>query len=168
MRFNPSLLDKLVDPRLADRPGEILRGHSLEELKDSVASDLEALLNTRAAIADEALRDFPLAGQSVLSFGVADFSSRSLASGLDRDHICATIQAAIVRHDRRLRNVEVALTQAHPTQFNRLDFTIRALLVVTEAGEQVSFDARFEPLLHRYAVTRQRATRGTPATGGLR
>lgn len=168
MRFNPSLFDKLVDPRLADRPGEVLRGHSLEELKDSVASDLEALLNTRASLDEEALKDFPLACESVLNFGVGDFSARSLSSGLDRDHICAAIQAAIVRHDRRLRNVEVALTEADPTQFNRLDFTIRALLVVSEAGEHVSFDARFEPLLHRYAVTRQRMSRSVQPAGAPR
>jgi predicted component of type VI protein secretion system len=40
--------------------------------------------------------------------------------------------------------------------FNRLDFTIRAILRLNDVGEQVSFDARFEPTVQRYTVAKQR------------
>ena len=155
MRFAPSLIDKLLHKPVNERPGEVLPGLTLDELKDSVASDLEALLNTRSALDDEAQRQFPLSARSVANYGVADFASRSLSSGLDRDFICQAIQQSIERQDGRLRAVSVSLeAQAHA--FNRLNFTIRATLRVSDVGEQVSFDARFEPSVQRYSVARQR------------
>ncbi len=155
MRYAPSLLDKLIHQSLNERPGEVLPGLSLDELKDSVAADLEALLNTRSALSDDEQQQFPLSARSVANYGVTDFASRSLSSGLDRDFICEAIQRAIERQDGRLRAVEVSLEgDAHA--FNRLNFTIRATLRVSDVGEQVSFDARFEPTVQRYSVARRR------------
>jgi type VI secretion system protein ImpF len=48
--FTPGLLDRLL--------GEAQR-LSLEQYKDSVARDLEDLLNTRCAIPDEVMRAYP-------------------------------------------------------------------------------------------------------------
>lgn len=154
MRYAPSLLDKLVHKSLVERPGEVLPGLSLDEVKDSVAADLEALLNTRCALADDDRTAFPLSVQSVFNYGVPDFSSRSLSSGLDRDFICASIQRSIEQQDRRLQSVSVSLG-SEMRMINRLDFTIRATLRVSDVGEQVSFDARFEPTVQRYTVARQ-------------
>ncbi len=158
MRYAPSLLDKLLHRSPAGRPGEVLPGLSLDELKDSVAADLESLLNTRNALDTEATQRFPLSAGSVANYGVPDFASRSLSSGLDRDFICQAIQDAIERQDTRLRGVSVALDEQAPV-FNRLNFTIRAVLRVSDVGEHVSFDARFEPMLQRYSVARQRSGR---------
>jgi len=155
MRYAPSLLDKLIHKSLNERPGEVLPGLSLDELKDSVAADLEALLNTRSALSDEEQQQFPLSARSVANYGVVDFASRSLSSGLDRDFICQAIQHSIEQQDGRLRSVSVSL-EADGHAFNRLNFTIRAVLRVSDVGEQVSFDARFEPSLQRYSVLRQR------------
>lgn len=157
MRYAPSLLDKLIHKSLNERPGEVLPGLSLDELKDSVAADLEALLNTRSALSDSEQQAFPLSARSVANYGVADFASRSLSSGLDRDFICQAIQQSIERQDGRLRTVSVSL-EAEGHAFNRLNFTIRATLRVSDVGEQVSFDARFEPSVQRYTVARQRAS----------
>jgi type VI secretion system protein ImpF len=158
MRYAPSLLDKLIHKSLVERPGEILPGLSIEELKDSVAADLEALLNTRCALGETDRNNFPLSSQSVLNYGVDDFSSRSLSSGLDRDFICASIQRSIEQQDRRLRAVHVSL-EGEIRAASRLDFTIRATLRVSDVGEQVSFDARFEPTVQRYTVARRNSTR---------
>jgi len=154
MRYAPSLLDKLMHISLIERPGEVLPGLTLEEVKDSVAADLEALLNTRCALDNADRTKFPLSVQSVVNYGVDDFSSRSLSSGLDRDSICASIQRAIEQQDRRLRSVSVSL-DSKISGTNRLDFTIRATLRVSDIGEQVSFDARFEPTVQRYTVARR-------------
>lgn len=156
MRYAPSFLDKLIHKSLNERPGEVLPGLSLDELKDSVAADLEALLNTRCALSEDEQQHYPLSARSVANYGVADFASRSLCSGLDRDFICQAIQRAIERQDGRLRAITVSL-QAEAGAFNRLNFTIRATLRVSDVGEHVSFDARFEPTLQRYSVARQRA-----------
>lgn len=156
MRYAPSFLDKLIHKSLSERPGEVLPGLSLDDLKDSVAADLEALLNTRSALSEDEQLQFPLSARSVANYGVTDFASRSLSSGLDRDFICQAIQRSIERQDGRLRAVHVSLeTEAHA--FNRLNFTIHATLRVSDVGEQVSFDARFEPSTQRYSVARKRA-----------
>src|SRR5574343_1519380 len=60
--FEPSLFDKLFD----DQPmGAVRRRLSLEQLKDSVARDLEALLNTRVVFDSEKAATFPLTARSV-------------------------------------------------------------------------------------------------------
>jgi type VI secretion system protein ImpF len=157
MRYAPSLFDKLFQPPASDKRHE-LPGLTLEELKDSVASDLEALLNTRSPLDEHTQAAFPLTSASVMNYGVADFSSRSLSSGLDRDFICASIQQTIETQERRLREVAVSIDD-NQRGFNRLSFTIRATLLVSDVGEQVSFDARFEPTVQRYSVSNQRLRR---------
>lgn len=156
MRYTPSLLDKLLQMSSSHLIGETSPGLTLEEVKDSVAADLEALLNTRCAMNDREEAEYPLSAQSVVNFGVSDFSSRSLSSGLDRDFICESIRKAIEQQDRRLQSIQVRL-DGEVLKANRLSFTIRAILRVSEVGEQVSFDARFEPTLQRYSVARRSA-----------
>lgn len=157
MRYAPSLFDKLLESSFKEK-GVFLPGLSLDELKDSVAADLEALLNTRSPLDLSTQEQFPLSATSVANFGVPDFSARSLSSGLDRDFICLAIQTTIANQDRRLRDVQVSLDATQGT-YNRLSFTIRAILLVSDAAEQVSFDARFEPAVQRYSVIHPRGRR---------
>jgi type VI secretion system protein ImpF len=156
MRYTPSLLDKLVHQSIPERSGILLPGLSLNEVKSSVAADLEALLNTRASFGEEDQQDFPLSARSIVNFGVADFSAYSLSSGLDREYICRSIQLAIERQEPRLRSVVVLLQQAgaenNQKNFNRLSFTIQATLMVSDVIEPVSFDARFESAAQHYTV----------------
>jgi type VI secretion system protein ImpF len=150
--FEPSLFDKLFDESPVSA---IRRRQSLDELKDSVARDLEALLNTRTVI-DEGLADsFPLAVRSIASFGLNDFAGLSLASVNDRDRICLSIERAISRHEPRLREVQVSL-ELHRNAINALFFSIKALLVVRPAQEPVSFDAMLQPTTLQYSINRQR------------
>ena len=64
----------------------------MDELKDSVARDLEALLNSRAAMQADCFEAYPEAHRSVASFGMADFVGFSLANPADRDRICRTLE----------------------------------------------------------------------------
>ena len=155
MRYSASLLDKLMHRSLTERPGEILPGLPLDELKESVAADLEALLNTRSTFSEDERGRYPLAARSVANYGIPDFSSRSLANGQDRSFICQSIQRSIEQQDKRLRAVAVSI-DGQGTAFNCLNFIIRATLVVSNVGEQVSFNARFESAVQRYTVARQR------------
>lgn len=77
---------------------------------------------------------------------------------MDRDFICQSIPVAIENQDRRLRSVAVSLDEKQ-SGFNRLSVTIRAMLLVTGASEQASFDARFEPAVQRYSVCHQHGMR---------
>jgi type VI secretion system protein ImpF len=154
--FEPSLFDKLFD----DLPlGAVRRRLSLEQLKDSVARDLEALLNTRA-ILDQPFGDaFPLAVRSVAGFGMSDFAGFSLANVHDRGRICASIGSAISAHEPRLRDVRVDL-ELHRKTVNALYFSINAMLFVRPAQEPVAFDALLQPTSLQYSVSRHRPRLG--------
>jgi len=78
--FQASLLDKLI----ADDLGRGFR--SVEAVKESVARDVEHLLNTRLG-RRIAPAEFPHLSRSVASYGLMDFASMSLASQEDRDRI---------------------------------------------------------------------------------
>ncbi|TVO63676.1 type VI secretion system baseplate subunit TssE [Denitromonas ohlonensis] len=154
--FEPSIFDKLFD----ESPVQALRRRlSMDELKDSVARDLEALLNTRTIIDESLESDYPLALGSVASFGLNDFSGLSLASVNDRRRICASIERAIARHEPRLRDIEVGL-ELDRRSINALYFFIRGVLVVRPAQEPVSFDAMLQPTTLQYSVGRQRGRSG--------
>lgn len=157
VRFQPTLLERLFDsaPR---QPAEAnpLRRWSLDELKDSVARDLEALLNSRAGLNDEDLRRYPGVAVSVLSYGMCDFVGCSLANPADRSYICRTLERTIDTHEPRLRNVRVGLG-VDETAVNVLHFSISAVLIVHSAQEPVNFDALLQPTSQQYSVVKSRA-----------
>jgi type VI secretion system protein ImpF len=99
-RFEPSFLDKLFDdePHLPASPA--MRQLSLDELKATVARDVEAILNTRIALTEHELAALPECQKSVLTYGLNDFAGLSLASHYDRTFICKSIQQAIAWQSR--------------------------------------------------------------------
>ncbi|MFV5213861.1 type VI secretion system baseplate subunit TssE [Azonexus caeni] len=154
--FEPSLFDKLFD----DRPVAAARRRlSIEQLKDTVARDLESLLNTRSLIDEAQGADFPLSSRSVAAFGMGDFAGLSLASVYDRKRICSAIEQAISAHEPRLRDVRVTL-ELHRKTINALYFSITAVLQVKPAQEPVAFDALLQPTSLQYSVQRQKPRPG--------
>jgi len=161
-RFKPTLFERLFD-NAPQRSAESdpLRGWSIDELKDSVAGDLEALLNSRSALAGDDLEDFPAARNSLVCYGMHDFVGRSLANPADRAYICQTLEQAITAHEPRLRDVTVSLI-VNEQAVNVLHFSISAVLIVEPAQEPVSFDALLQPTTQRYSVAK-----GRPALVGV-
>jgi type VI secretion system protein ImpF len=156
-RFEPSFLDKLFDDEPHRPAPAAMRQWSLEELKSTVARDVESILNTRIALTEAQLAMLPECQRSVLTYGLNDFAGLSLASHYDRTFICQSIQQAIARHEPRLRQVVVTLELNEQQSTNALNFAIQALLVVHPAEEPVSFDAMLQPSTLQYSVTRGRA-----------
>lgn len=151
----PSLFDRLINDR-AYAPADGLVSHlSLDQLKDAVALDLEALLNTRMVIPVELLARHPDAARSVLDYGLIDFSSFSLANDDDRKAICASLQAAIERHEPRLRDVSATLDAGDDTG-KGLNFFISATLRVHAAVEPVNFNALLQPSTRHYSISQIR------------
>lgn len=148
--FEPSLLDKLFSDDVAS---PVRRRLSLEELKDSVARDLESLLNARTTVDEQWGKIFPESVRSILTFGLNDFAGMSLASVHDRESICRSIGRTIARHEPRLRDVRVNL-ELNRHSINALFFSIKAVLVVRPAQEPVSFDAMLQPTTLQYSVNR--------------
>ena len=154
--FEPSLIEKLLD----DAPGKpgtggLARALSVEQYKESVARDLEGLLNSRSAYSAVDLAQFPNCRQSLMTYGLRDFSSMSLASAYDRAAICRSLEEVIARHEPRLSSVQVRL-DSDGRLGGGLHFTIQALLDLQPAREPVSFDALLQPTTLQYSVSRMR------------
>ena len=152
--FAPTIFDKLFDnePRVPTETNS-LRRLNIEELKESVAVDLEILLNSRRGHSDERLQSYTYAMESILTFGIIDFVGLSLSNPADCHRICRGIEQTIQRHEKRLRNVRVMLENDRYST-NTLRFCIHALLVVYPAREPVNFDALLQPTTQQYSVTR--------------
>ena len=102
--FRSTLFDRLIPEQ--DR---YLQGLSIQQLRESVAHDLEDLLNSRVAKFDQEMAAYPLARKSVLQFGIIDFVGLSTANPLDRETICHSIEQSIEAHEPRLKQVKVEM-----------------------------------------------------------
>lgn len=151
----PSLIDRLLD----DAPHNQVEaaGASLADLrlfKQSVARDLEALLNTRIADFDEALEPYPQTRKSLLSFGIMDISAVNLQDPDDRALLRDKVRQAIELHEPRLSKVRVALDA--PKELDRqLRFRVDAVLRFHPNRPPVSFDATLQLSSQAYRVKDQ-------------
>jgi len=155
--FTPGLLDRLMNERADHSP------INAEQLKASVARDLEALLNTRVAVEAALLEGFPAARASILRYGLVDFAALCLTSSLDRAAICAGIEAAIATHEPRLCEVKAVL-EPDAGDVNRLHFAIHARLNVDGLAEPVNFNAVLQPSSLQYEI--RQSSRSAPAPRG--
>ncbi|MBI5256096.1 MAG: type VI secretion system baseplate subunit TssE [Burkholderiales bacterium] len=151
--FAPSLLDKLLGEGTGLRGGGTAPRFTVEQVKDSVARDIELLLNTHAAFQPDELAGLPLLDRSLLTLGLTDISAMSLASDRDRLRITEALRKALADHDKRLTQVEVRVREAKPGTPG-LMFSIRAKLLLNPSIEPVSFDAVLQPGSNRYAVSK--------------
>jgi type VI secretion system protein ImpF len=164
--FTPGLFDRLLGVPIRGASGDAaLSRMSLEELKDMVARDLEALLNTRSALPDDLLKAYPECSRSVVSYGLNDFAARSLSSPADRAYICACLEKTIERHEPRLRNAKASL-EVRDAMVNRLNFSITAMLVASTSQEAVNFDAVLQPSSLHYSISKAGRTVSMPMAAG--
>lgn len=147
--FTPGLLDRLMDERR-----DSAAAFTIEQFKDSVARDLEALLNTRALLPAGALGPYPHARASILHYGLHDFAAFCLTSSADRAAVCASLRDAIETHEPRLRDVTASL-ELEPGGVNRLNFVIHARLALDGLSEPVNFNAIWQPSSLHYAIRRR-------------
>ena len=151
--YTPDLFDRLLGQPV--RQGVVVVRLNVDELKDAVARDLEALLNTRSIIQEGELAGYTECKTSMVDYGLCDFADRSLSSPSDRAHICACIEAAITRHEPRLTGVKAQLAlrdEAAGPSINRLSFSITAVLVGSVSQEPVNFDAVLQPSTLQYSI----------------
>ncbi len=160
--YTPGLFDRLLGMP-ARGPGKAAAQRlTIEELKDTVARDLEALLNTRACIQDETLQAYPECSRSMVAYGLSDFADLCLSSPTDRAAICASIEKTIGCHEPRLRNVRASL-DLQGDSVNRLNFSITAVLVASVSQEPVNFDAVLTPSTLQYSISKAgKAARAAP------
>lgn len=140
-----SVLDRLLDDEpgsAQEAPGRCL--YDLNQHKQSVAQDLEALLNARSLAAQVSQLDrFPQARDSFLGYGIADLGSLSLLNPDHRMLLRDQIRRAIERHEPRLARVRVSLDV--PGDSGRiLRFRVEALLRLHPHRLPAAFDALLE------------------------
>ena len=145
--FRTTLFDRLLP-----ETDQNYRGISLQELRESVASDLEDLLNSRMAKLDHLIDQFPLAKQSILQFGIIDFVGLSTANPSDRDKICQSIEQSIAAHEPRLRQIKVEML-LDGQNMGALYLSIHAYLNIHPLFEPVIFDALLKPTTQQYVIS---------------
>jgi len=148
-----SLLDRLLDdePQRQSEP-QVETLYDVARYKQSVARDLESLLNSRCVIlTDDSFESFPQAKDSLLGYGITDLSSLSLLNPDDRMFLRDSICRAIERHEPRLAKVRVNLDISK--ELTRvLLFRVDALLKVHPNRPPVSFDAILHLASNSYQV----------------
>lgn len=139
-----SILDRLTDlePDLQKEPGSS-SWQDLRELKRSLCRDLADLLNTRRA-EEEINPTYENVSNSLLTFGVVDFTSYNLTDSIEQEIVRRSIERAIRQFEPRLTRVKVTLEPADALR-PVLVFQIDAVLKMDPASEAVLFDV----ILHR-------------------
>lgn len=101
-QLQPSLLDRLTDHQpLRRNESRDDRSMSLEKLRASVLRDVRWLLNTARLEQMQALDDYPLVRESVLNFGVPDYSGQIL-SPADVPRLQRDVREALLRFEPRI------------------------------------------------------------------
>ena len=144
--FRSTLFDRLIPEK-----EEQLKGLTIQELRESVAHDLEDLLNSRMAKLEQ-IEDFQLVKKSILQFGIIDFVGLSTANPADRDKICQSIEQSIAAHEPRLTQIKVEmLLDGH--NMGSLCLSIQAYLNIHPLYEPVVFDALLKPTTQQYVIS---------------
>ncbi len=128
--------------------------YTIPELKNSVSRDLEALLNTRRELLTELPSDFKEVQNSLITYGLPDFTARSLHSKQDQKSIKREIENTLGMFEPRLRAIKVTVGGGDKFE-HALHFRIDAMLLVEPSPEAVSFDAVLQLSTATYEVKSQ-------------
>lgn len=150
-RVTPSLLDRLTDYQ-PNVPSEnpLSRTQAMRALKQSLWRDLSNLLNTKRR-EEEIPTEFTEANESLLTYGLPDFTSYSLKNPYDQHRLRRAIETTIRRFERRLEKVAVIFEPPEDTAA-ALHFRVDALLRVDPAPEPISFETLLQPDSYQFVV----------------
>lgn len=143
-----SILDRLADPSPEPNPQSLEYKRRLEA---SICRDLTALLNTRRSEPEED-PPFDEAANSLLTFGVVDFTSFNLTSEIDQERVRYSIERAIRRFEPRLSSVTVSLEQAQASNLI-LHLQIQAILRNESRREPIVLGMTLHRAARRIAIT---------------
>jgi type VI secretion system protein ImpF len=147
-----SLLDRLIDLD-PDSQREPLSSpwDEMREFRLALCRDLGALLNTRRA-EEDFHPGYEEATNSLLTFGITDFTSYDLNSGLQQERVRRSIERAVRQFEPRLASVTVSIEEPDPLR-PVLRFQIAAMLRISPAAEPVVFDVTLQRESRRIGVS---------------
>ena len=150
IRINLSVLDRLVDfePEAKAEP-PASRSKALRQVKQALRRDLEWLLNTRRAF--EVPGELPLLADSMLAYGLPDFSNVSVKDTADQHDLILALEAALRRFEPRLEDVVVSVANASVLE-RAFRFKIEARLRIDPVPEPISFDTTLQLGSGNFAV----------------
>src|SRR5262245_34422007 len=99
--------------RLSENQPPSSSWNEIAELKRALCQDLAALLNTRRA-EEHFDAKYEEATNSLLTFGVADFTSYNLKNAIEQERVRLSIERAIRLFEPRLTRVTVILDEPDP------------------------------------------------------
>jgi len=141
-----SLIDRLIDEDPAQALEVVKPASSLlRDAKDNIRRDLENLLNTRLYRQAD-LTDYPELDQSVVNYGLPDFSSVQFSSAEHREYFRELIESTIIKYETRFRRVRVEITQAGDEHERTLYLKINALLMLEPDPVPLLFDSRIQAM----------------------
>lgn len=152
----PSIIDRLLSP---DESTGIFRSrnNALNEIKESVRRDLEALLNTRQRCGEQSMVADELSG-TVAYYGIPDFTGASFATDVEREQLRQQIELIVKQFEPRFKRVKVTEVKAASNEDRAVRYRIEADLRVEPVVKPVVFDSTVD------AVTRKLNIEG--ANGG--
>ena len=143
-----SFIDRLVETGGAKRTANAWE-HMREQA--TLCRDLSNLLNTRRAEKDFDA-SFDEATNSILSYGIPDFTQYDLKNTAEQERVRLSIERAVRQFEPRLTKVKVILEPANPVN-PTLRFQIEAQLRDESDTEDVLFDATVQRESRRIAVS---------------
>ena len=140
----PSVLDRLIDlePH-SKRETPLNRTQILQQMKESVGRDLQALLNTRCR-ATSWPEEYKELDRSLFAYGIPDCVGISTGSREQQETLRRMIAQAIENFEPRLMNIRVTLADTSDPTDRALRFRIDAMLKVDPAPEPVIYDSKLD------------------------
>ena len=141
--LRPSVVDRLLSSSQRDGAAH---GTSVRELRQSVARDLEWLLNTRVWTPWEGFERLEEARASILNYGMPELSKYSWSAPQDARSIAGLIEKAVRTFEPRLlsRSVKCEVLPSQGIEDFSLRIRIEAILHVDPISEPVAFDTSFD------------------------
>ncbi|XQW83478.1 type VI secretion system baseplate subunit TssE [Thalassotalea piscium] len=141
-----SILDRLIDdsPESPDIK-EANKGLNLKQLRASVRRDLENLLNAKVQWLTWP-ENYKELDNSLLNYGLHDFSSMAVASLEGRQLLCQQVAETIKRFEPRFIEVEVEAMESEQPLDRIMRLRINALLYADPEPEYITFDSEVEPV----------------------
>jgi type VI secretion system protein ImpF len=155
-RLVVSVFDRLLDDDPTSTHDERKpRRKALEDLRDGLRRDLEALLNTRPCSTrwSPALTEL---NNSILNYGVDSVTNAALGAAENRERFRSAIEQTIRRFETRFLRVNVTLVE-DPERIDRtLRFRVEALVHAEPAPEPLIFDSAVDPSTQGVTVSSPR------------
>ncbi|NOY73163.1 MAG: type VI secretion system baseplate subunit TssE [Gammaproteobacteria bacterium] len=138
----PSILDRLIDDD-PENPLHVVKpfGVLLKEIKTNIRRDLENLLNTRM-YRQQDITAYAELGQSIVNYGLPDFSRLQFGSQNQRDEFRRLVQSTIRKYEPRFERVDVEINPINEDYERTLYLKISAVLMVEPDPVPLIFDSR--------------------------